>query len=518
MSTNVDNYRLRALYQYFTPPARSPNELTAVARPSKRILRRTIPISLPQLTTPRPYPSIEGDSRGSSTFRRLAAACPTPTALQWFAAALVLSSLALAVGLGLAGVTIRAPLWMLTILVSGAFLAERQSVHLTANTQVSISGLPIVFAAVVYGPLEAMLVGACAMAGDVGRPHTRWAIWTASRALAGGLAGTAAIAFADELSSLKQVALVVAIAASVDALADGALALATAALRRNGSVRDVMLSLGRLFGATLPLQAIVVSILAYTFLASSPWAALLFLIPALGCQRLLVLYQQQRQLAEDLGTANARLEQANISFASGLVAALDARDRYTAGHSAAVAIYARDVAAHLGLSVAEQRLAHVSGLLHDVGKVGLPHGILEKEGPLTAEERQAMEQHSSIGERILDNVDGYEEVARVVRFHHERVDGAGYPDGLRGEAIPLVAKIIAVADAYNAMTSGRPYRAALPTPVAVERLRESAGSQFEPAIVEAFIEVLQASSHAYRSGARADFAFEAHRYVAGLAA
>ena len=192
-----------------------------------------------------------------------------------------------------------------------------------------------------------------------------------------------------------------------------------------------------------------------------------------------------------------------------MVATLDARDRYTAGHSAAVAIYARDIAERMGLSEAEQQLAHLAGLVHDIGKVGLPAGLLEKTGPLTLDERRQMEQHSVIGERILKNVEDYEEIASVVRHHHERVDGLGYPDGLSGDGIPAISRIIAVADAYNAMTSDRPYRDAMPSRVARLRLAQAVESQFDTSVVAAFEAILAAATDDYRSGSRRDFSFEA---------
>ena len=135
---------------------------------------------------------------------------------------------------------------------------------------------------------------------------------------------------------------------------------------------------------------------------------------------------------------NERLERANLSFASALVATLDARDRYTAGHSAAVAIYSRDIAKRMGLPDAQQQLAHLCGLVHDIGKIGLPAGLLEKPGALTFEERRLMETHPEIGERILAKVDDYAEIAGIVRHHHERFDGNGYPDGLAADEIPLL--------------------------------------------------------------------------------
>src|SRR5207244_2735340 len=200
-----------------------------------------------------------------------------------------------------------------------------------------------------------------------------------------------------------------------------------------------------------------------------------------------------------------RLERANLSFASALVATLDARDEYTAGHSTAVAVYARDIAARMGLDAREQELVYVCGLVHDIGKVGLPPGLLEKPGPLTLEERRIMEEHPVIGERILAKVEDYADIATIVRHHHERVDGHGYPDELSGDDIPLLSRIIAVADAYNAMTSHRPYRDAMPSRVARLRLAQAVESQFDTAVVAAFEAVLAGASEAYRSGQREDF-------------
>jgi putative nucleotidyltransferase with HDIG domain len=234
----------------------------------------------------------------------------------------------------------------------------------------------------------------------------------------------------------------------------------------------------------------------------------LFLVPAIAAQSLYRLYQDQRRLAQDLGAVNQRLERANLSFATALVATLDARDRYTAGHSAAVAIYARDIAARLGRSAEEQQLAHLCGLVHDIGKIGLAPGLLEKPGALTLEERRQMQQHSAIGERILAKVEDYAEIARIVRHHHERMDGMGYPDEIAGDAIPLLSRIIAVADAYNAMTSDRPYRDAMPSRVARIRLAQGVEGQFDTSVVAAFEAILAGANEEYRTGTRVDFNFE----------
>jgi putative nucleotidyltransferase with HDIG domain len=260
---------------------------------------------------------------------------------------------------------------------------------------------------------------------------------------------------------------------------------------------------------SVPLHAPMVAVLAYSYLAISPWSVVLFAAPALAAQRLLLLYREQRQATEALGVANARLSNANLSFATALVATLDARDRYTAGHSAAVAIYARDIAKRMDLPEREQELVHLCGLVHDVGKIGLPAGLLEKPGALSLEERRQMEQHSVIGERILRKVDNYAEIAAIVRHHHERVDGNGYPDRLDGDQIPLLSRIIAVADAYNAMTSDRPYRDAMPSRVARLRLAQAADSQFDTSVVAAFEAILAGASEHYRRGADSEFVLRA---------
>jgi HD-GYP domain-containing protein (c-di-GMP phosphodiesterase class II) len=152
----------------------------------------------------------------------------------------------------------------------------------------------------------------------------------------------------------------------------------------------------------------------------------------------------------------------------------------------------------MGLSEDQQRLVHLAGFVHDIGKVGLPPGLLEKEGPLNLEERRQMESHPTIAERILANVDDYAEIASVVRHHHERVDGQGYPDALAQDEIPLLARIIAVADAYNAMTSDRPYRDAMPSRVARLRLAQAVESQFDTSVLAAFEAILAGASESYR--------------------
>jgi putative nucleotidyltransferase with HDIG domain len=238
----------------------------------------------------------------------------------------------------------------------------------------------------------------------------------------------------------------------------------------------------------------------YGYWTYSIWAAGALLASCLALQRMLHLYQEQRSAVTNLAAANMRLARANLSFATALVATLDARDGYTAGHSATVAWYAQDIARRMGLSEEQQEFARLTGLVHDIGKIGLPASLLENTGPMSLAERRQMELHAEIGERILLNVEDYAEVAKYVRHHHERVDGMGYPDGLSGEDIPLISRIISVADAYDAMTSDRPYRDAMPSRVARLRLAQAVGSHFDTAVVAAFEAILARASEEYRSG------------------
>jgi putative nucleotidyltransferase with HDIG domain len=433
--------------------------------------------------------------------------------VEWYAVALVASLGLLVLVLARSGVSAEAPIWMLGVLTFIAILAERQSVRISSHMETSVSVLPILFAAVAYGPLDAMIVGACALATEFRRPFTRWAIWTAIRSLAGGIAGIAALLMIGTTPSFGVTLLAVAAAALAEAATDFSLTSLTAVLRRNGS-RDMTRLLARYLAATVPLYTPVIAVLMYAYQALSPWTVLLFFVPAVAAHRFLILYQEQRRLTEELASANASLERASLSFARALVSALDARDGYTAGHSAAVAVYARDIAARLGLGPEAQQLAHLCGLLHDIGKVGLPAGILEKTGSLSLDERRKMEEHSIIGERILSNLENYDEVAAIVRHHHERMDGCGYPDGVKGGDIPLISRIIAVADAYNAMTSGRPYRDAMASRVARLRLAQGVDGQFDTTIVAAFEAILATGSERYRLGATADFAIETQQHPA----
>jgi putative nucleotidyltransferase with HDIG domain len=386
-----------------------------------------------------------------------------------------------------------------------AALAERNRVRVGARSEASITLVPILLAAVLFGPLAAMLVSAVSLVDHLRRPYLKWLTYTSTSSMAGVAAGFAAVG-AQALAARGVTHFVAAtLAATVLAELMDLFFVTFVSSLRGMNIRAIAKAYAPLQFASALTYAPIVAGLVYAYRDVSGWTLLFFFGPALAVQRLYGLYQDQRKFAEDLASANTRLERANLSFATALVAALDARDRYTAGHSAAVAIYARDIAERLGLSEEEQQLAHQCGLVHDIGKIGLPPGLLEKPGALTLAERRQMERHSEIGEGILAKVEDYAEIATIVRHHHERWDGQGYPDGVGGFDIPLISRIISVADAYNAMTSDRPYRDAMPSRVARMRLAQGVESQFDTTIVAAFEAILAGADEAYRTGRRADF-------------
>ncbi len=170
-----------------------------------------------------------------------------------------------------------------------------------------------------------------------------------------------------------------------------------------------------------------------------------------------------------------------------LVTAVDNKDRYTRRHSEDVLDYSLLIAEQMGLDAATRHTLQVAALLHDVGKIGVPDAVLRKPGKLTEEEYQTVQQHPLMGAVIVGAVPGFEYTLDVVRHHHERWDGEGYPFGLRGEETPFLARLVAVADAFSAMTMDRPYRKGMDQEKALSVLEAGAGTQWDPECVQALL-------------------------------
>ncbi len=196
---------------------------------------------------------------------------------------------------------------------------------------------------------------------------------------------------------------------------------------------------------------------------------------------------RQTKLAEDRLASSERLFEETVMA---LAKTIDAKDAYTRGHSQRVARYARHIAFKLGWLEEEQRKIYFMGLLHDIGKIGVPEAIINKTARLTDEEYSKIKQHTVIGSEILELVAEFPELAVGARSHHERYDGKGYPDGFSGTRIPIYARVIAVADAYDAMTSKRSYRGVLPQDVVRSEIAKGRGTQFDPQFADVMLQII----------------------------
>ncbi len=184
-------------------------------------------------------------------------------------------------------------------------------------------------------------------------------------------------------------------------------------------------------------------------------------------------------------------DQATLETTLALARAVEERDRFNIGHGRRTGNYAKMLAAAIGFDDERQRMVRMGGLLHDVGKIGIDDRILNKPGRLDAEEYEAVKRHPEIGEYIVRPISFMRELALPVRHHHERWDGAGYPDKLAGEEIPLIARVLCIADYFDSLTSARPYRNPIPIGEALEIMRREEGQTFEPALLREFFGALE---------------------------
>jgi putative nucleotidyltransferase with HDIG domain len=245
---------------------------------------------------------------------------------------------------------------------------------------------------------------------------------------------------------------------------------------------------------------------AYVDLGLSALA--LFGVVLLTFQYLLGALLLSQERGEELELRARQLAGFQVAVLSALLRTLDLRDRMTARHSAAVARYAREIAATAGLSESDQELAHTAGLLHDIGKFILSDRILKGEEKLTEEDWEEIRRHPYEGSRIVSEIDGYQPVGEIILAHHERIDGLGYPRGIQGDEIPVISRIISVADTYDVMTARDSYREPVSSIEAIEELRRVSGSQLDGYFVEVFISTLADQDLTYRHGEDADFEAE----------
>ncbi len=236
--------------------------------------------------------------------------------------------------------------------------------------------------------------------------------------------------------------------------------------------------------------------IAAYLMSGNPWLGLLVLAPIVLIYQAFTLPKLQHQAMKSLENANQELSKANESIQQlnqelflTVAKIFDARDPYVGGHAAQVATYSIAIARDLGLPGERIEMIRQAALLHDIGKIAFPEALLQKQAPLTREEYELIKKHPDIGADFLATGQGLKHLAPLIRYHHERWDGHGYPAGLAGEAIPLESRILNLADSVEAMASDRPYHRAMSIQAIIEEIQRCSGTQFDPRVVESFVQI-----------------------------
>lgn len=226
----------------------------------------------------------------------------------------------------------------------------------------------------------------------------------------------------------------------------------------------------------------------------SAYGAIAFLPVLVSFVFIIFLTNQYYQSLQKLSLNMEEVKRLNEAFITSMAAAIDARDPYTHGHSSRVAYWGSKLAVAINLTQKEVDEVYHGGILHDVGKIGIEDAILNKEGKLTLEEYDKIKQHPVIGFEIVQQAGVFPELLPAIRWHHERVDGTGYPDGLKGTDIPLLARILAISDSFDAMVSDRPYRKGLSIENALKQIENGSGTQFDAELAKSFITLVNSYS------------------------
>jgi putative nucleotidyltransferase with HDIG domain len=393
---------------------------------------------------------------------------------------------------------------MLVLLVALAAAAQRMPVFLFRSSAISISFAAVIASFVLYGTGVGVLVALAQALVNAftprRKPLVKAAFNTGSLVTSAYLGGTAYRIVGGQVPP-GDIALTlgaVAAAALVYFLVNTGLTASVIAI----SERQSLLAVWRTNYSWMPLNFLATAAqgaaLALASQALGVFGLVIFTLPLAVAWYSFKLYMAKssevRQRNAELQTVNEtlrrtndQLEESHLSVIGALIGALEAKERLTASHSAHTMTYAIQVAERLGLSAEQKGQIKLAALFHDIGKIGVPENLLRKTSRLDESEWVEVKAHPSIGANLLANIPMLNKIAPIVLAHHERYDGTGYPSGLHADQIPLGAQIIAVADAFEAMTADRPYRKAMPRKAALRELRACAGTQFNPVVVEAFI-------------------------------
>lgn len=405
------------------------------------------------------------------------------------------------------------PIVVLSVL---AMTAAIMAVEFSPRVVVSVVSLPMLLAMVFTGPVGAGLVAIC---GEFWTAR-KWSasiistVFNVSVAVLEAVAGATLFLFLKSYFgfSLDTVSFSLAISAAAAAISllfvNFIFITCQIFVKYPGTLKKLW---KRNFLPALPSQFVLIAVgllILAIYVKAGLVAATLFFVPIFASQHIFKLLVHQKELLAEQTKLSQDLLGMNIGLAGALIMLLDSKDHYTASHSASVAIYCRDMGQLMGMSEDQQRMAHMAGLLHDLGKVGTPDAILKKEGKLTPQEWDQIKLHPETGADALSQLATHKDIADIIRHHQEHFDGSGYPDGLAGDDIPELSRMLAVADTYHALTSDRPYRKAQSPFEALVSLRRVAGTQLDPKYVEVLALVLKNEDLSYREGSKADFLSE----------
>jgi len=404
------------------------------------------------------------------------------------------------------------------VLVVLAIVAEGLAVEFSDRVTVTAANLPILLSMMFLGPVATMGIAAVAGAWGFWRERSPLiALFNASNYVLAGAAGAFAFsglqsAWVFDVSVMTPQLLTAGI---VSAAVYEATNLGVASLAASLMYRRPLLDYWREeyppFLRSLAVLAALGLLTAALYIRAGLIAVVVLFIPLLASQYMFkLLVREKEHVAKQKELSDQYLEM-NIGLAAAMVVLLDSKDEYTAQHSAAVAMYCRDMAETLGLPEEEVEALHLAGLLHDLGKVGTPDAVLGKTAALDEDDWDYIRQHPEKGAEVMSHLAAYRGVADIVRYHHERLDGSGYPLGVTAERIPELSKVLAVADSYHAMTSDRPYRSARSSFEALKELRSIGGTKLESKYIEVLARVLRDKDLAYRDGSSTDFMGEYER-------
>ena len=413
-----------------------------------------------------------------------------------------------------AAVTSRAadwdPLWLVGALIAFAALSDMLALHFR-GLHMTGAFSAVILAATLLGPAPAVLVGlTCIVVATVqSRSETDLVLsslftWTVFP-FAGGMMARALEPHMSSEIDFCILAFAVYMACNIlnFVLIWGYLVQTRGKTWISG-VRDV-------YAKVLPVEVatgLAVVAVVYVDRRVGPESIVLVSLVALVFQYMLKTALQALERGEQLEERNRQLAALQFGLISTTMKTLALRDRMTARHSAAVARYTREMAAELGLSPEEQELLHTAGLFHDIGKFIFPDSILFAATGLTQEQYEIVRRHPEVGADLIAEIEGYGPVAKIVRHHHERMDGAGYPFGLAGNQIPLGARIIAIADVYDVITARDTYRKPVSTSEAFDELRRAAGTQLDAELVDVFIDLVGRRGLMFSHSSAEDFEAE----------